>query len=132
MANIITRFFGSPLFTWWNSATVGTRFLTATKGQKVGEDGQGNIYYTDKKGEHRWVIYKNGGVEATRIPPEWHGWMHKTIDTPPSVSAPEVKTWEKEHQPSLTGTKDAYVPTGYINADGSRVDNSTDYEAWRP
>ncbi len=132
MTNIITRFFGSPLFSWWNSATVGTRFMTATKGQKVGEDSQGNIYYTDKKGEHRWVIYKNGGVEASRIPAEWHGWMHKTIDTPPSESAPQTKEWEKEHVPNLTGTKAAYIPKGFLNADGSRVEHSTDYEAWRP
>lgn len=132
MANIITKIFASPLFTWWNSATVGTRFFTATKGIKVGEDSQGNIYYTDKAGERRWVIYKNGGIEASRIPPEWHGWMHKTIDTPPSVSAPAIKEWEKDHVPNQTGTAAAYVPEGFLNADGSRVDHSTEYEAWRP
>jgi NADH:ubiquinone oxidoreductase subunit len=106
--------------------------MTATRGKKVGEDSQGNIYYTDKKGERRWVIYKNGGVEASRIPPEWHGWMHKTINTPPSESVPAYKSWEKEHQPNLTGTKAAYVPKGFLHTDGSRVDHSTEYEAWRP
>lgn len=132
MTNIITRFFGSPLFTWWNSATVGTRIVTATTGVKVGEDSQGNIYYTDKKGERRWVIYKNGGVEASRIPAEWHGWMHKTFDTPPTVSAPEIKNWEKDHQPNVTGTGEAYIPKGFLNEDGTRVDHSTEYQAWRP
>ena len=132
MTNIITRIFGSPLFTWWHSATVGTRFLTATKGVKVGEDNQGNIYYTDKKGEHRWVIYKNGGVEASRIPAEWHGWMHKTVDTIPTESPSQVKEWQKDHQENLTGTKAAYVPNGFLNADGSRVEHSADYESWRP
>ena len=33
--------------------------------------------------ERRWVIY-NGYAEASTIPPSWHGWMHHTVDTPPT------------------------------------------------
>ena len=28
----------------------------------------------------RWVIY-NGVVEASRVPADWHGWLHYTNDT---------------------------------------------------
>ena len=33
------------IFTWWDGATIGTSLFTARKGQKVGEDIQGNVYY---------------------------------------------------------------------------------------
>ena len=33
--------------------------------------------------ERRWVIY-NGYAEPSTIPPSWHGWMHHTVDTPPT------------------------------------------------
>ena len=31
--------------TWWNSQTWGTQFYTWRKGEKVGEDEQGNVFY---------------------------------------------------------------------------------------
>ena len=34
--------------------------------------------------ERRWVIY-NGYVEASTIPPGWHGWMHHMVDAPPTA-----------------------------------------------
>ena len=33
--------------------------------------------------ERRWVIY-NGYAEASTMPPSWHGWMHHTVDVPPT------------------------------------------------
>ena len=80
------------LFTWWNSQTFGTQFWTWMYGEKVGEDEFGNRYYRTKGGkidprmlsfERRWVIF-NGYSEASTIPPSWHGWMHHTVDTPPT------------------------------------------------
>ena len=126
MANPIKSFFGSPIFTWWNSATFGTRLDTMLRGNKVGEDDQGNIYYQDKKTDRRWVIYKNGPVEATRVPAEWHGWLHYTFDELPSDETLPKQPWEKEHIPTMTGTAEAYKPAGVTG------DRSAEYEAWRP
>ena len=35
------------------------------------------------KTRRRWVIYK-GYADASRVPSDWHGWLHHTFDTPPS------------------------------------------------
>ena len=81
------------IFTWWNDSTIGTMLFTKRKGVKVGEDNQGNIYYREKDGDKRWVIYK-GEVEASRIPPEWHAWLHYTIDETPVENPPRAKPRE--------------------------------------
>jgi NADH:ubiquinone oxidoreductase subunit len=118
-------------FTWWKEATWGTWLFTRRKGEKVGEDAQGNIYYKERGGTRRWVIYK-GDIEASRIPPEWHAWLHYTVSEPPSVRPPVVKPWEQEHVPNLTGTTGAYYPPGSLNAAASRPKATGDYEAWSP
>ncbi len=77
------------VFTWWNGQTFGTQLWTWRFGELVGEDAQGNRYYRTRGGavdptlhfQRRWVIY-NGTAEASRIPPDWHGWMHHTVDVP--------------------------------------------------
>lgn len=132
MAGLISKLFASPIFTWWNSATFGTLLFTSRKGVKVGEDDQGNIYYQEKNGKRRWVIYKNGPVEASRVPADWHGWLHYTIDDIPSEKPLPTKDWEKDHLPNLTGTADAYFPGGAEQAGGTRAATTSDYEAWRP
>ena len=37
--------FLTELFTWWNGQTMGTRWFTRRKGEKVGTDEFGNTYY---------------------------------------------------------------------------------------
>jgi NADH:ubiquinone oxidoreductase subunit len=117
-------------FTWWNGQTLGTRFYTWRKGRKVGEDGQGNIYYHDKADQRRWVIY-NGLAEPSRVPPEWHGWLHFTQAAPPGKDL-ELRDWQKPHKPNLTGTPDAYRPDGSLLKPGGRPPATGDYEAWTP
>ena len=98
-------------FTWWNGATFGTLLWTRRYGELVGEDEAGNRYYRTKDGavdpslgfERRWVIY-NGDAEASEIPPAWHGWMHHTVDVPPTQENYRPNEWEKPHLPNLTGT----------------------------
>ena len=83
----------------------------------VGEDEFGNRYYRTKGGkidptlgfERRWVIY-NGYAEASTIPPSWHGWMHHTVDTPPTESTYQPRAWQKPHRPNLTGTPGELPP----------------------
>ncbi len=117
------------LFTWWNGQTIGTQLFTWRKGQKVGEDAQGNLYYQSRDGQRRWVIY-NGECEASRVSPDWHGWLHHTFDAHPGSNALTHKDWEKPHQDNLTGTALAYAPTGSLRAE--RPVSQSDYEAWQP
>ena len=117
------------LVTWWNSQTMGTQLFTWRKGQKVGEDDEGNIFYQTADGKRRWVIY-NGESEASRVSPDWHGWLHHTWDQPPTEAPAARKPWEKPHQENLTGTPLAYVPPGSLRRP-QPVERS-DYEAWQP
>ena len=115
--------------TWWNGQTLNTQFYTWRKGQRVGEDDQGNVFYQTGDGKKRWVIF-NGEAEASRVSPDWHGWLHHTWDDPPTEAPVPHKDWEKPHQENLTGTAAAYSPPGSIR----RADpvKRRDYEAWQP
>lgn len=115
--------------TWWNGQTLNTQLFTWLKGEKVGEDAQGNIFYRSRKGDRRWVIY-NGEAEASKVSPEWHGWLHRTWDEPPTEVPLARKEWEKPHQENLTGTMAAYAPDGSIRQE--RPKERSDYEAWTP
>lgn len=115
--------------TWWNGQTLGTQFYTWRHGNKVGEDNQGNIFYQSADGKKRWVIF-NGETEASRVDPEWHGWLHHTWNEPPSTAPLKRKAWEKPHQENLTGTPAAYAPPGSIRRPEPVA--RSDYEAWQP
>ena len=127
------------LFTWWNSQTFGTQLWTWRFGEFVGTDEQGNRYYRTKGGEidptlhfeRRWVIY-NGLAEASRIPAAWHGWMHHTVDVPPTKENYKPREWEKPHVPNMTGTPAAYRPSGSTLASGRRPKATGDYQPWTP
>lgn len=117
------------IFTWWDGQSFGTQLWTSRNGEKVGEDAEGNIYYRNADDSRRWVIY-NGQNEASRVSPEWHGWLHHTWDEAPSEAAVPHKAWEKPHQENLTGTMAAYAPAGSIRK--SAPAERADYEAWSP
>jgi len=121
--------FLNRMLTWWNSQTLGTQIFTARRGVKVGEDAQGNLYYQTADAKRRWVIY-NGEMEASRVSPDWHGWLHFTWDQPPTQAPLLHKVWEKPHVKNLTGTTAAYAPPGSIRREA--VVARADYEAWRP
>jgi NADH:ubiquinone oxidoreductase subunit len=115
--------------TWWHGQTIGTQLYTARKGERVGEDAQGNVYYRNADDSKRWVIY-NGDVEASRVSPEWHGWLHHTWAEPPTERPIAQKPWEKPHQENLTGTALAYAPAGSLRQ--PEPEARKDYEAWVP
>ncbi len=115
--------------TWWNGQTIGTQIWTLFHGRRVGEDSEGNVFYQTSNGKRRWVIY-NGEAEASRIAPEWHGWLHGTWDEPPTKRPPRKKSWEKPHLPNMTGTDAAFAPPGSIRRAEPGI--RADYEAWRP
>jgi len=123
------------IFTWWNGATLGTNLYTSAKGVLVGADNAGNKYYEEKQAQgpqkRRWVVYK-GLAEASKVPPDWHGWLHHTFDEPPTSAPFKVKAWEKPHQPNLSGTPFAPRPPGSLYRGGERPHATGDYEAWQP
>ena len=116
-------------FTWWDGQTLNTQFWTWRKGVKVGEDDQGNRFFETRDGKRRWVIF-NGEAEASRVSPDWHGWLHHTFADPPTKAPLTHKDWEKPHQENLTGTGAAYAPPGSIRR--SDPEPRGDYEAWQP
>lgn len=109
--------------------TIATKLYTKLFGKIAGEDEFGNKYYTDSKNK-RWVMYK-GMPEASKVPAEWHRWLHKTTDEVPNSSRKKYK-WQKAHLPNLSGTEMAYVPKGHIKRGGKRDKTTGDYEAWKP
>jgi NADH:ubiquinone oxidoreductase subunit len=123
--------FLGQIFTWWNGATIGTALHTRLRGRKVGTDSYGNVYYQAKKGDRRWVIY-NGPNDASRIPPDWFGWMHHQIDGLPDEVLPPARKFQKPPNPNRTGTAEAYRPSGALERGGQRAAASGDYEAWTP
>lgn len=69
----------------WSPAYI--NYFTARKGQKIGSDSLGNVYYEGdpkpgQKRKRRWVIYENEPDPAT-IPPGWHGWLHHQTEHHP-------------------------------------------------
>lgn len=126
----------SKIFTWWDGATIGTSLFSARNGEQVGTDAQGNRYYRSKKPgpggrERRWVIYE-GPNDASRVPAEWHGWLHGSYDGVPESYLPAPRIWEVDYSPNATGTPAAYRPQGALEMGGKRARATGDYEAWTP
>ena len=117
--------FFKQIFTWWHRQTVGTFIYTLFRGKFVGKDEFGNKYYSNSKGK-RWVIYKST-IESSRIPPEWHLWIHFLSKNKPSDNLTKFN-WQKKHEENLTGTIKAYKPDGALNSD-SKTDMKK-YETW--
>lgn len=122
-------YFLKRLLTWWNSQTLGTQLFTWRRGIRVGSDDQGNIYYQTADSKRRWVIY-NGEMQASRVSPDWHGWLHFTWNEPPTQVPLAHKVWEKPHLENLTGSDAAYAPPGSIRR--AEPAARKDYEAWQP
>ncbi|MFN3389346.1 MAG: NADH:ubiquinone oxidoreductase subunit NDUFA12 [Allosphingosinicella sp.] len=123
--------FFKQIFTWWDGATIGTSLDIWRNSRKVGTDSLGNVYYEAKKGGRRSVIY-NGPNDASRVPPEWHAWLHRQIDGLPDEALPPPPKFLREPTPNLTGTPAAYLPSGALERGAQRQAASGDYEAWTP
>ncbi len=101
------------------------------RARQVGTDQFGNRYYQETRpGGRRWVIY-NGVEEASKVPPGWNRWLHKTTDELPGNDTDHY-AWERPFHPNLTGTVHAYKPAGHLDKGGRRPHATGDYEAWQP
>ena len=91
----------------------------------VGSDVWQNRYYTLRG--RRFVVYGQS-IEASTVPPSWHGWLHYTTDAHPGPSvegdmfAPYF--WQKAPLLNLTGTVFQHVP--------QRSESDPSSAAWRP
>ena len=94
--------FFKQIFIWWHRQTLGTFIYTLISGKLIGTDEFGNKYYSNSKGK-RWVVYKSR-VESSKIPPEWHLWIHFMTQNAPINNLNKYK-WQKNHQENLNGTK---------------------------
>jgi NADH:ubiquinone oxidoreductase subunit len=124
MASLLKR-----IATWWDGPSIGTTLWTKRYGTEVGRDEDGNVYYRNADDTRRWVIY-GGDNDATRVVPEWYGWLHMTFDAPPSESPIPRKAWEKPHQTNLTGSEGAFLREGSLRRADAKP--QSDYEAWTP
>jgi NADH:ubiquinone oxidoreductase subunit len=118
-------------------------WASRAKGEHVGTDGAGNKYYRARpkaagpangsytSRDKRWVMYA-GANDASRVPSEWHGWLHGTYDEVPESHLPPPKVWEVDYTPNATGTASAYRPQGALERGGQRARAVGDYEAWTP
>ncbi len=125
---------GFNIFTWWTGSSFGTWLKTVFKGREVGRDADGNIYYetrAGKSGDRRWVIYAVDN-DASRVPPEWHLWLHRTRADPPSEVPLPVKAWERPWRPNPTGSAMAERPKGSLATGTRRQGSAADYRAWSP
>lgn len=127
----------SEIFSWWGGNTWGTRVTIWRQGRLIGQDELGNRYFEQKTGvgplgrPRRWVIYE-ALAEPSKVPAEWHGWLHYTHDDPPTREAYQPKAWQKPHRMNMTGTAEAYRPSGSILASAQRPKATGDYKPWRP
>ncbi len=113
---------------------IGTWLFTMLKGRSAGRDADGNRYYEERRPRRglrgrRWVMYA-GAPEASKVPPEWHAWLHYTTDAPLPDSSRQP--WQKRHVPNATGTAESYRPPGHDYQGGQRAAATGDYEAWTP
>jgi NADH:ubiquinone oxidoreductase subunit len=133
------------LFAWWDGVTLGTAWTLLSRGARfVGADEYGNKYYEERRvslegRKRRYVVYK-GYADASRVPADWHGWLHHTVGQAPGEEV-DVKhkvkrlprqAWETDHTPNLTGTVHAWRPRGSLARAGDRARQSGDYESWTP
>lgn len=120
------------IFTWWTGATIGTRLFSWRRGEQVGSDAMGNTYFRDRANPaRRWVMYE-GANDASRVAPEWWGWLHGTFDGLPDEVLPPPRAWEAPATGNLTGTPAAYRPSGALDKGGERTAATGDYTAWTP
>ena len=118
--------FFKQIFVWWHKQTIGTFIYTLFSGKFVGKDEFNNKYYSNSRGK-RWVIY-NSRVESSKIPPEWHLWIHFLTNNKPCDK--KIKfNWQKKHEENLTGTTRKYQPEGMLSSDSKK--NIKKYETWK-
>jgi NADH:ubiquinone oxidoreductase subunit len=124
------------LFSWWSGHTIGASYDIKRRSAYVGTDEYGNRYYQEKKPslegrKRRYVMYE-GLAEPSKVPADWHGWLHHAFEMPPTLAPLERQEWESDHKPNMTGTPYATKPKGSLSSDQNRQRAAGDYDSWSP
>jgi len=69
--------------------------------------------------------------DASKVSPDWHGWLHHTFDEPPTTAPLKRRPWEKDYQQPHRHRL-AWRPKGSIARGGERQKASGDYQPWTP
>ena len=123
-------YFLKRLVTWWNSQTLGTQLFTWRRGEKVGEDAQGNVYYQTRgrRAALGDLQRRDGslarGARLARLA-AFH--LGSAAD---HGAACRTRPGKSRISQNLTGTTAAYAPPGSIRRSDPVA--RRDYEAWQP
>jgi len=93
-------------------------------GKLKGTDAFGNRYFErydsdTLKNRERWVMYaqnRRNRWDASQVPPEWHGWLHHTLDNPVTVTDATGGAFKLRHMENVTsrfGAEANYLPPGH-------------------
>ncbi|KAF9111970.1 hypothetical protein BGX27_004191 [Mortierella sp. AM989] len=88
-------------------------------GTLIGTDQFGNRYFEnfdESYGRTRWVefakedsFFSRAEMNATQVPAEWHGWLHRMLQDPPTVDKSMAPPkWGIEYTENLTGSPKAF------------------------
>jgi NADH:ubiquinone oxidoreductase subunit len=108
---------------------IGTWLFIKLACKQVGGDKHGNKYFVSRcktsAGLPKRLVWYKGLPEPSKVPPEWHGWLHYENEVPVGI---EQYVWQADRVPNLTGTKGAYKPTSASSITARSRFNS--YQAW--
>ena len=119
------------------------RIYLKFRGTEVGEDQYGNKYFELKRVDSfgrkkRYCLY-SGLVEASKIAPEWHPFMHYQIEAKEVPKNIRSYKWQKLALPDLTLSDVKYLPKNHpsfnenqnlYNSKGAGVPFKTKF--WKP
>lgn len=102
-------------------------FFILTFSKKVGKDQYGNRYYESKKHDYlgrarRQVIYK-GKVDASKVPPMWHAWLHYMVSELPNED--NKFPWQQDYFHNVSSTN---YSTKAVDTNISKQK----YNRWKP
>jgi NADH:ubiquinone oxidoreductase subunit len=106
------------------------RFYIKRTSKLIGFDDFGNQYYESSIINYlgkakRYVLYSHD-ENGSNVPPLWHSWLHYMTDNVPSPDDHLGRhSWQIDHIPNLTGTKNAYSPV-------APAEELTTYSSWNP
>ena len=108
-----------------------TRFKVMIFFEYKGKDEFGNTFYQERKisSKPKRIVRYNGQVESSKIPPEWHSWLHHTDKKCPANYKIKKYDWQKQHLPNLSGTIHSYKPDFKKN---KKSNSENYYQSWNP
>ncbi|GAN10282.1 NADH:ubiquinone oxidoreductase 13.4kD subunit [Mucor ambiguus] len=80
-------------------------------GRLVGTDVNGNKYFEnldEVSGRERWVEYASNQPDSGDITPDWHMWLSRITQEPPTEMNIQPKKWWGEPIPNFSGTPKAF------------------------